>query len=87
MKDCYDCEYAEFDVEEYYGGGKQKIVTGCKSKDFCSEQVSVGDWLKCNSKYDMVDTMMRLADEDIETEYRFERNGMHGYWLEVIAIE
>lgn len=49
-------------------------------------EIEVGDWLECNSKYDMVDTMMRLADEDIETEYRFERNGMHGYWLEVIAI-
>ena len=87
MKDCYDCEYAEFDVEEYYGGGKQKIVTGCRNNDFCSQQVQVGDWIKCKSKYDMVDTMMRMADEGIETEYRYRRNGKEGLWLEVIAVD
>lgn len=28
--DCYDCKYAIFDYEEYYGGYREKIVTGCK---------------------------------------------------------
>lgn len=30
MRDCYDCEYAVFDYEEYYGGYRQKIVIDCK---------------------------------------------------------
>ena len=49
--------------------------------------IAVGDWLKCKDKYDMVDTMMRLADEDIEAEYRYRKDGKSGYWLEVIAID
>ena len=39
--DCYDCEYAIFDYEEYYGGGKQRIVVGCKMNrepDRCGEE-------------------------------------------------
>ena len=28
--DCYDCKYAIFDYEEYYGGYREKIVVGCK---------------------------------------------------------
>lgn len=49
-------------------------------------EIEVGDWLECKSKYDMVDTMMRLADEDIEAEYRYRKDGKEGYWLEVTAI-
>ena len=50
-------------------------------------QLQVGDWIKCRDKYDMVDTMMQLADEDIEAEYRYRKDGKEGYWLEVISIE
>ena len=87
MKDCYDCEYAEFDVEEYYGGGKQKIVTGCKSPDFCSEQLSVGDFIKCKDRDDMISTMHDLIMEGIEVDFRYERHGERGLWLEVIAVD
>ena len=27
---CFDCEHAIFDYEEYYGGYREKIVVGCK---------------------------------------------------------
>ena len=50
-------------------------------------KIEVGDWLKCKNKYDMVETMMRLADEDIEAEYRYKKDGKYGYWLEVMAID
>jgi len=50
-------------------------------------EIAVGDWLECKNKYDMVETMMRLADEDIEAEYRYKKDGKFGYWLEVIAID
>lgn len=87
MKDCFDCEYAEFDIEEYYGGGKQKIVTGCKNPEFCSEQLQVGDWIKCKDREDMITTMHDLIMEGIETEYHYERHGERGLWLEVINVE
>lgn len=28
--DCYECEHAIFDYEEYYGGYIERIVVGCK---------------------------------------------------------
>ena len=87
MKDCYDCEFAEFDTETYYGGGKQKIVTGCKSPDFCSEQLSVGDFIKCKDRDDMISTMHDLIMEGIEVDFRYERHGERGLWLEVIAVD
>ena len=87
MKDCYDCEYAEFDVEEYYGGYKQKIVTGCKSKEPCTEQLRVGDFLKCKDRDDMINTMHDLIMEGIEVDFRYTHRGESGLWLEVIKVD
>ena len=87
MKDCFDCEYAEFDTEEYYGGGKQKIVTGCKNPESCSEQLQVGDWIKCKDRGDMINTMHDLIMEGIEVDFRYARHGEKGLWLEVISVE
>ena len=39
--DCYDCEHAIFDYEEYYGGIREKIVDGCKlnrDPDTCDKE-------------------------------------------------
>lgn len=47
--DCYDCKYADFDYEEYYGGYKQKIVVGCKAPsiedmpEWCEERKEHAD--------------------------------------------
>lgn len=87
MKDCYDCEFAEFDTEEYYGGGKQKIVTGCNCPEFCSEQLQVGDWIKCKDRGDMINTMHDLIMEGVEIEFRNERHGEKGLWLEVVKVD
>ena len=41
MNNCFECPFAIFDYEEYYGGGREKIVTGCKCDlDFetCGEE-------------------------------------------------
>ena len=41
MNDCFDCEYAVFDYEEYYGGYREKIVVDCKlhrDADTCGEE-------------------------------------------------
>jgi TusA-related sulfurtransferase len=46
-----------------------------------------GDIIQCVDKEDMVQTMMLLAQEDIETEFVYEKNGAKGYWLEVIKVE
>lgn len=46
-----------------------------------------GDMIKCVDKEDMVQTMMLLAQEDVETDFLYERDGVKGYWLEVIKVE
>ena len=44
---CDDCKYAKYDYEEYYGGGKQYFICGCKkdgdveNSDECPEYVMV----------------------------------------------
>lgn len=87
MKDCTECKYAEIDHEPYYGGGFQKIITGCKSTEPCSAQLSVGDIIKCRDKDDAVSTSMRLAIEGVHTDFIYERDGEHGLWLEITKIE
>lgn len=49
--------------------------------------IEVGDWIECKDREHMIMTMHDLADEDIETEFRYQRNGKPGLWLEVIAID
>ena len=49
--------------------------------------IEVGDFLKCRDKQEMLMTMLDLADEGIETEYRYNYLGKSGYWLEVISID
>lgn len=46
-----------------------------------------GDTIECVDKEDMVNTMMCLAQDDVETDFLFERDGVKGYWLEVIKVE
>lgn len=45
-----------------------------------------GDMIKCVDKEDMVQTMMLLAQEDVETDFLYERDSVKGYWLEVISV-
>ena len=42
---CEDCEYAEWDYCEYYGGHRQYFVSGCKKSlspedDECEEHIA-----------------------------------------------
>ncbi len=47
----------------------------------------VGDWIRCKDRDDMISTMHDLIMEGIETEFRYERYGEKGLWLEVISVE
>ena len=87
MSDCYDCDHAIFDYEEYYGGYREKIVTGCKSTEFCKHSLSVGDIIKCRDKDDAVSTSMELAMHGVHTDFKYELCGEHGLWLKITEIE
>ena len=87
MTDCYDCEHAIFDYEEYYGGYREKIVAGCKLTELCKSALSVGDIIKCHDKDDAVTTSMELAMMGVHTDFIYERDGERGLWLEITLIE
>ena len=48
--------------------------------------LKIGDTIKCADKEDMVNTMVNLATEDIETDFLYEKDGEEGLWLEVIKV-
>lgn len=58
-----------------------------QGRDKCMNKLKPGDMIKCVDKEDMVQTMMLLAQEDVETDFLYERDGVKGYWLEVIKVE
>lgn len=43
MEQCTSCRHAEWDFEEYYGGGRQWFVCGCK-KDEAPEECEAYDY-------------------------------------------
>lgn len=49
--------------------------------------MKVGDTIKCRDKFNMVDNMMQLAKNDIETEFVYEKDGVKGFWLEVVKVK
>lgn len=46
----------------------------------------VNDKIKCNGIADLIDTMYKLAKENVETDFSYEQNGEKGYWLIVTKI-
>lgn len=47
--------------------------------------MKVGDTIKCSSKQEMIDLMTELQKEDIHTDFLYEKDGVKGYWLEVVS--
>lgn len=50
-------------------------------------KLNIGDTIRCRDKDDMVDYMMALAKEGVETDFQYEMKGRRGYWLVVTGIE
>lgn len=49
--------------------------------------LNVGDTIKCRDKEDAVDVMVALAQDSIETDFLYEKDGQKGFWLEVTKIQ
>lgn len=76
--DCRECDYQNVCDE---------TIEILQRRDKCMNKLKPGDMIKCVDKEDMVQTMMLLAQEDVETDFLYERDGVKGYWLEVIKVE
>ena len=49
--------------------------------------LNVGDTIKCSTKDEMISLMNKLSEENIETDFLYEKDGAHGLWLEVTKIK
>lgn len=49
--------------------------------------LSVGDTMKCANKEDLLNTHNDLAENGIQTDFMYEKDGVKGLWLEVMKIE
>lgn len=49
--------------------------------------MNVGDTIKCLDADEMIDIMEALADEDIETDFVYEKDGKRGYWLIITKVQ
>lgn len=50
------------------------------------DKLHIGDWIRCHDKEDMVSTMMELAEAGVDTDFRYERGGKKGLWLEILEV-
>lgn len=48
--------------------------------------LKVGDVIKCNDKNGMATMTTELGREGIYTDFVYEKDGQHGYWLVVEGI-
>ena len=48
--------------------------------------LNVGDTIKCANAEDMINTMQELANENIQTDFLYEKDGETGLWLEVVKV-
>lgn len=46
-----------------------------------------GDTIKCHNKQEMVNLMVELDKENIETDFLYEKDGQDGLWLEIIKVK
>ena len=50
-------------------------------------KLNVGDTIKCSDKVEAVDIMTALAQDNIETDFLYEKDGERGIWLIVTKGE
>lgn len=48
--------------------------------------LKVGDTIKCHNADEMVDVMTALAQEDIQTDFIYHKDGEDGFWLVVEKV-
>ena len=48
-----------------------------------SNDLKIGDTIKCSDADDMVDTMNELVKSGVETDFLYKKDGKEGFWLVV----
>ena len=73
--DCRECDYQNVCDEwsDKIGKSIDETIEILQGRDKCMNKLKPGDMIECVDKEDMVETMMQLAQEDVETEFVYER--------------
>ena len=48
--------------------------------------MNIGDTIQCNNAEDVINTMLELSKSGIETDLLYEKDGVKGLWLEIVAV-
>lgn len=48
--------------------------------------MNIGDTIKCNDADDIIETMSKLLKDGIESEFLYEKDGIKGLWLKIVAL-
>jgi len=46
-----------------------------------------GDTIQCRDPEDLANAFMELSKAGVDVDFRYEKDGKKGYWLEVLADE
>ena len=48
--------------------------------------MNIGDTIACNDADDMIETMSKLLKAGIESKFLYEKDGIKGLWIKVVAL-
>lgn len=51
------------------------------------ERLKPGDTIKCSNADEMIKVSTELGKEDIQTDFKYEKNGEKGYWLIITSVK
>lgn len=65
-------------------GRLERCIDNLKGDSMSCKRLEVGDTIQCRDKEEMVKYMMALAQEGIDSDFLYEKDGKKGLWLVVI---
>lgn len=68
-------------------GRLERCIDNLKGDSMSCKQLEVGDTIQCRDKEEMVKYSIALAQEGIETDFMYEKDGEKGLWLVVTAVD
>lgn len=65
-------------------GRLERCIDNLKGDSMSCKRLEVGDTIQCRDKEEMVKYMMALAQEGIDSDFLYEKDGKKGLWLVII---
>lgn len=65
---------------------RPKRCSKCGEEFDWSDDLKVGDTIRCHSKEECIKIMNELAKTGVQTDFLYKKNGVSGLWLEVKGV-